>query len=45
MKEMKIKQNSVDFKIENRLSIRNPVSLKTHTTHVRFGFKCVGMYF
>ena len=28
MKEMKIKQNSENFKIENRLSIRKPVSRK-----------------
>ena len=46
MKEIKIKQNSVNFKIENRLSIRKPVSRKKNTLpYIRFGFKCVVMYF
>ena len=33
MKRVKIKQNSVNFQIENRLSIRKPVSRKKKKTH------------
>ena len=46
MKGMKVKQNSVTFKMENRLSIRKPVSRKKKTTlpYIRVGFKCV-IYF
>ena len=34
MNKMKFKQNSVDLKIENRLSIRKPVSLKKTLPYV-----------
>ena len=34
MKRTKIKQNSVNFKIENRLSVQKPVSRKNTTGRI-----------
>ena len=45
MKEMKFSKILWNFKIENRLSIRKPVSRKHTLPYVKFGFKCVVMYF
>ena len=46
MKQTKIKQNSVNFQIENRLSIRKPVSRKKqqHTTLLSNLFLIVLLY-
>ena len=45
MKQTKIKQNSVVFKIENRLSVQKPVSRKKTTLpYIKFVFNCVVIY-